>query len=203
MPGNSHDRDVQDRGSADAAPQRAEQQPPPDDRIADDEHQGDERPRRAPASDVEMRERMRRSRHDAQPAMPFRNSAISAAVTVTTTSVLFGPPLASRSGLTPRDPADDTVCVAGLLAAERAAGRPAELAAARAGWLPASARAPARRRDLRDLIDRHGLNLIDCVIPRGDRSPRRVSLRGGDDLRQCRRAAPWFRDATRRCRCDP
>src|SRR5262245_38288590 len=41
--------------------------------------------------------------------MPLRNSPISAAVTVTATTPLFGPPRASRSGLTPRDPADAIV----------------------------------------------------------------------------------------------
>jgi hypothetical protein len=46
--------------------------------------------------------------------MPLRNAAISLELSVTLTGALFGPPLASRSGLTPRDPADDTVCVAGF-----------------------------------------------------------------------------------------
>src|SRR5581483_5779106 len=41
--------------------------------------------------------------------MPLRKSAISAAVSVTGTSAGFDPPFASRSGLTPRDPADETV----------------------------------------------------------------------------------------------
>jgi hypothetical protein len=41
--------------------------------------------------------------------MPLRNAFTSALVTDTTTSVLIGPPFASRSGLTPRDQADETV----------------------------------------------------------------------------------------------
>src|SRR5215831_9647517 len=40
--------------------------------------------------------------------MPFAKAAISAGVTVTATTSLLGPPLASRSVLTPRDPPDDT-----------------------------------------------------------------------------------------------
>ena len=43
--------------------------------------------------------------------IPFLNAAISAAVTVTATTFLFGPPLASRSGPIPRAPADAIVWV--------------------------------------------------------------------------------------------
>jgi hypothetical protein len=43
--------------------------------------------------------------------MPLRKAAISAGVRVTVTRAGFDPPLASRSGLTPRDPADATVPV--------------------------------------------------------------------------------------------
>ena len=42
--------------------------------------------------------------------MPFLNSAMSFGPIFTGTRFLFGPPTASRSGLTPRAPADATVC---------------------------------------------------------------------------------------------
>ena len=43
-------------------------------------------------------------------AIPFWNSAMSFGPILTGTRFLFGPPTASRSGLTPRAPAEATVC---------------------------------------------------------------------------------------------
>src|SRR5688500_13047807 len=43
--------------------------------------------------------------------MPALKAVSSAAVIVTRTAVLTGPPFASRSGVTPRAPADDASCV--------------------------------------------------------------------------------------------
>src|SRR5262249_34026532 len=77
-----------------------------------DDHQRrrDDRERQAPQG-VGHPERVRGgvSHERRQPLMPFLNSVTSAAVTVTTTIDLFGPPGASISALTPRDPAEAIV----------------------------------------------------------------------------------------------
>ncbi len=75
-----------------------EAQPPANDAVANDERDRERR----------RGQRQGRDQRRAQ-TMPFRKSAISAAVSVTGTSMLLDPPLASRSGLTPRDPAEATV----------------------------------------------------------------------------------------------